>query len=93
MTLTDITFLEEGNPDTIQDDSSGEFLINFPKHFMIYSSINNLLKYQKNASKYDLSRKEPQFTFLFELQILHEDDLYHLSLTREPRECELKDVL
>ena len=56
-------------------------------------NINNLLKYQKNLSKYDLSRKEPQFTFLYELQFLHEDDLYHLSLEREPRDCDVKDVV
>jgi len=52
-----------------------------------------LLKFQKNLTKYDLNRKEPQFTFLYELHQMHDDDLYKLSMEIEPRNAEVKDLI
>jgi len=87
--LSDLTFMDEGNPDFINMDNNK--LINFPKHHLIFRTIKQLQQYQ--SSKFDLSTKEPLYTFLFTMPSLHEKELYELSLEREPRESLLKDIL
>jgi len=87
MYLSDLTFMEDGNPDEIirEDGPNQVKLINFSKHFMIYRTLDQLRKYQTSA-KFDLKRQDPVFTFLFELPVLAEEELYQLSLIREPRD-------
>eukprot|EP01125_Pyxidicula_operculata_P020760 TRINITY_DN7762_c0_g1_i1.p1 TRINITY_DN7762_c0_g1~~TRINITY_DN7762_c0_g1_i1.p1 ORF type:complete len:1452 (+),score=359.51 TRINITY_DN7762_c0_g1_i1:18-4373(+) len=86
MYLSDLTFIEDGNVDEVLSDE-GKTLINFSKHHMLYKAIDELLKFQIFSSDFSkIPRKEPVFTFLFELAVLDEEDLYKLSLEREPKE-------
>lgn len=43
--LSDLTFMDEGNPDWIEG-AGGVKLINFPKHHLIARSIEDCLRYQ-----------------------------------------------
>lgn len=90
MHLSDITFIEEGNPDFI--NNKGISLINISKHHMIYTSIQKLLQYKTGTTRYTMSRAEPIFTFLFELPTLSESSLYEISLEREPKNALAKDI-
>jgi len=86
MYLTELTFIEDGNPDLISGPNK-KLLINFQRHVMVYKAIHELLQYQTKARFGNLiGRKEPVFTFLFELPFLGEEELYKLSLEREPRD-------
>jgi hypothetical protein len=77
--LTDLTFIETGNQDNIQDK------INYRKREMIYKAIQELVLYQNN--QYTFPPKEPLYALLSELpHSSNENDLYSLSLFFEPRE-------
>lgn len=88
MYLSDLTFMDEGNPDFI---NVGDLkLINFPKHFLVYSTIKKVQQYQ--SGKYDIDQREPLYTLLYQLPGLEEKELYALSLEREPRDVTLRDL-
>ena len=59
---------------------------------MIHQTIDKLLRYQKSANFSQFKRAEPVFTFVYELASLEENELYHLSLAREPRGAAAKDL-
>jgi len=87
MYLSDLTFLEDGNPDEIIREGNPPIrLINFSKHYMIYRAIDQLRKYQTSA-KFNVEKREPMFSFLYELAVLTEEELYQLSMNREPRDA------
>lgn len=81
-------------------------LINFPKHHLVSRSISELLRFQNMP--YSMPPKgmrslfttliffsaslEPLYTYLKELPGLMEKELYDLSLDREPRNSQLKDI-
>ena len=88
--LSDLTFMDEGNPDFINVDNNK--LINFPKHHLIMRTIKQLLANQSSKS-FDLAPKEPLFTFLYAVPSLNEKELYELSLEREPRDSQMKDLV
>jgi len=78
ISLTDLTFLETGNPDTLQEK------INFRKRELIFKAIEEVVLHQNNA--YNIVPKEPLYSLLQELpQNVNEDELYNLSLFFEPR--------
>uniref|UniRef100_A0A6B2L5N5 Ras-GEF domain-containing protein n=1 Tax=Arcella intermedia TaxID=1963864 RepID=A0A6B2L5N5_9EUKA len=85
MYLSDLTFMEDGNADEITKED-GTKLINFSKHFMIYKAIGSLRAYQLSA-KYNLQKVDSVFNILSDLPSLLEEDLYQLSLIREPRDA------
>jgi hypothetical protein len=58
---------------------------NFPKQEMVYKAISNLLAFQLNIVKEYGLQKLPVHTFLETLPSMHENDLWDLSLEREPR--------
>jgi len=79
VSLTDLTFIEEGNPDNIDDK------INFRKREQVYTSIRSLVQCQTSA--YDFSIVEPIHTFLLELPYNNnETELYELSHFIERKE-------
>jgi len=78
--LTDLTFMEEGNPDYIKR------LINFKKRELIYKVIEEIQRYQQKPYNFQLS--DPIVSFLTELPHNDEGELYALSLQREPRDVE-----
>lgn len=84
MYLSDLTFMEDGNPDEMPP--AGSKIINFGKHYMIYRAIDQLRKYQTSA-KFNITKHEPIHTFLYELPVLSEEELYSLSMLREPRDA------
>jgi len=75
--LSDLTFMEDGNPDKVDG------LINFAKRRLMHGTIEEVQQYQ--VTPYNISKMEPAYTYLVELPILSEKDLYELSLAREPR--------
>ncbi|PRP76409.1 Ras guanine nucleotide exchange factor [Planoprotostelium fungivorum] len=79
VTLSDLTFAEDGNPDFLQDNPS---LINFSKRVLVSRLITDIQLNQQMS--YQLSPIEEAF-FLQEFPHIHEKDLYDLSLVREPR--------
>jgi hypothetical protein len=79
--LGDLTFMDEGNPNFITEDNVR--LINFPKLHLINRSITEIHQYQK--ARYITSVKEPLYTFLQQMPVLQDRELYALSLEREPR--------
>ena len=76
--LTDLTFIEDGNPDEVDN------LINCYKRGLVFRVVQEVQQYQ--ATKYDYVQREPLLTFLTKLPVLSDKQLYDLSLQREPRE-------
>lgn len=87
--LTDLTFIEDGNPDCFDIDSVK--LINFKKREFVYNVIQEVQVYQN--SSYSFEPKEPLCGYLKCLPHLDADVLYELSLQREPRNATIKDLL
>jgi len=80
MYLTDLTFIEDGNPDTLADG-----LINFAKRRRIAAVIREIQQYQQTP--YCLQPVPALINFLSGgLQGLDEKQAYNLSLVVEPRE-------
>lgn len=75
--LTDLTFIEDGNPDNING------FINFKKRDLISGVVKEIKTYQNTS--YTFPVVEPIHTFLLELPSCSESQLYTLSLVREPR--------
>jgi len=78
--------MEDGNSDEVKSTIEGDdrVLINFPKHFMIYKTIDRLQTYQTEAN-WNLETDDLVYSYLYELPVLNEHELYQLSLLREPR--------
>lgn len=85
--LTDLTFIEEGNPSSYRE---GE-LINFNKRQMVYKVLQEIILFQSIG--YTIEPKEPIYSYLTQLPYLPEKDLYDLSSLREPRGASFKDLL
>ncbi|KAJ5069732.1 protein son of sevenless [Anaeramoeba ignava] len=79
--LTDLTFIEEGNPDSVDG------LIHFYKFFLAGKAINSVLAFQEKS--YDVRPVESiQNYFLSNIQVpLSESQLYQISLQNEPKEA------
>jgi len=78
--LTDLTFMEEGNPDRVGTSS-----INFRKFKVIQEVIATITALQNTP--YEITPEEPLFHFLQSVASpLDEEGLYNLSLEREPRQ-------
>eukprot|EP00002_Diphylleia_rotans_P029236 TRINITY_DN5944_c1_g1_i2.p1 TRINITY_DN5944_c1_g1~~TRINITY_DN5944_c1_g1_i2.p1 ORF type:complete len:1130 (-),score=232.93 TRINITY_DN5944_c1_g1_i2:439-3828(-) len=75
--LTDLTFLEHGNPDYCQG------MINFHKRELVHRVIEKATRFQ--TSRYDFSLQQDIHTRLIDLPEADEGQLYQLSLQREPR--------
>ncbi|KAJ5076989.1 ras guanine nucleotide exchange factor i-related [Anaeramoeba ignava] len=75
--LTDLTFIEEGNPDYIGK------LIHFAKKKLIYEAIVEIQQYQQKG--YDLQPVYQIQQLLLNLKMISEQELYAKSLEIEPR--------
>jgi len=83
--LTDLTFIDEGNPKYIENN-----LINFKKKALEYEVIIQVLRFQESSYQFNLV---PQVcTMIKNLPAMTEDDMYEISLEIEPRDCRRKDV-
>jgi len=82
--LTDLTFVEDGNPDIVNG------LINFKKRQMIYNIIEKVQLYQQTSYKFPLV--DNIANYLTELPFNDDQELYNLSLRREPKGAKKEDL-
>lgn len=75
--LQDLTFIEDGNPEQIDN------LVNFERLGLVYGVLKEVLLFQQQS--YGLAVLEPINTLLVSLPSSTEKNLYELSLVREPR--------
>jgi len=75
--LSDLTFIEEGNPDKIGH------LINFEKCILLFNGIREIMTYQQQP--YNIRLIPKIASLLKKLPTKNDKDLYQLSLQREPR--------
>eukprot|EP01113_Clastostelium_recurvatum_P031889 TRINITY_DN4032_c0_g1_i8.p1 TRINITY_DN4032_c0_g1~~TRINITY_DN4032_c0_g1_i8.p1 ORF type:complete len:1665 (+),score=458.48 TRINITY_DN4032_c0_g1_i8:252-5246(+) len=81
--LSDLTFMEDGNPDTVANPDGGAPLINFTKRELVNSVVLEIKLYQQCS--YGIAVRQPLHAFLEALPFSDDPDLYSLSLLREPR--------
>jgi hypothetical protein len=95
--LTDLTFIEDGNKDNVEvmntSGNSGQDLIyyNWKKRKLAFKVLQNIKKFQNTP--YSFPVEQPAYSILYELPSLSEDNLYGMSLIREPKNIELKSLL
>ena len=87
--LTDLTFIELGNPDFFAENH----YINFGKRIKVYQLIMEMQRFQK--CEYPLTMVKPLFNFFGSLDpnsewILDEDELYNHSCLVEPKEDDVR---
>ncbi|KAJ3452351.1 ras guanine nucleotide exchange factor i-related [Anaeramoeba flamelloides] len=82
---TDLTFIEDGNPDFING------LINFSKRSLVYEVIYEIEKYQVND--YNLHPVYQITLFLNKFPREEQKKLYQISLKREPRKAPRNEIL
>jgi len=85
--LSDLTFINDGNADLVGEARA----INFKKRRMVHRVLAAVRHYQQGA--YDLPQDERAALYTLALPQLTDDDLYQLSLKREPRGAEISDLL
>jgi len=85
--LQNFTVADDANPDYLDDDHN---LINIHKYKTLYDCVAPVLGAQEAP---DIPKQEPLFTLLQALPVLSGDELYALSLVREPKGCSVKDLL
>jgi len=82
--LTDLTFIEEGNPDTI----AGK--INFRKRFLVNRVIQNILVYQQTPYNFEINSELQRE--LMTLPSFNEKYLFLISRNREPRDSTFSSI-
>jgi len=82
--LTDLTFIEDGNKDFTNE------LINFRKRQLVSDVIAEVQLYQQFP--YNIQPNEKLIAILKNLPYTKEDQLYQMSLLREPRNAERADI-
>jgi hypothetical protein len=82
--LTDLTFIEDGNPNNIGH------LINFHKRRLVHRVLQDIEQYQDTAFNIP---PDPRLAFILgKLSFVDDNELYNLSLLREPRGAERTDI-
>jgi len=85
VSLIDLTFIDEGNP-SVRDG-----MINFQKQQLVSKILTEIEHRQQ--SKYSLKPSQPLLSYLSDLPHLETNDLYTLSMIREPRGADIKSLL
>ena len=81
----DLTFIEDGNPETIDG------LINFERLTQVYEVIEKVGGFKEN--KYTYPIVEPVYSLCKTLPSINNDKLlYNISLYKEPRDCSIDQV-
>jgi len=89
--LSDLTFMGDGNPDTVDGVSVGTKLINFKKRELIYGVISQLRMHVQG--KLDIAPKEPLRSALVALPHCVDDVLYDVSIQLEPRNSRRSELV
>jgi len=82
--LADLTFIEDGNPDTIDG------LIHFSKRQLLYKVVSEIQQYQNKRPS--VPEDQTICQLFTELPLYTEKELYSMSLDREPRGSSRKDI-
>lgn len=82
--MKDLTFIEDGNPDTVRG------LVNFAKRRMLHRVISDTLAFQEK--EYEIPPVAGIADLVATMPPIIEKDLYATSLQREPRDCEKSDL-
>ena len=84
--MTDVTFIEDGNLDYIKG------LVNYRKRELIYNVIRDIQQFQPKGYPFEFVDNIAHY--LTELPVISdENDLYNLSLLREPRGATIETIL
>ncbi|KAJ3450892.1 ras guanine nucleotide exchange factor i-related [Anaeramoeba flamelloides] len=83
--LTDITFIEDGNPDYVNEN-----LINFSKRRLVYDVIEEIQKFQNVF--YNLHPVHQIAVFLNKFPRIEKKKLYQISQEREPRGAKKNEI-
>jgi son of sevenless-like protein len=78
--LSDLTFIEQGNMNTVHHG-----LINWEKRKLIYSIVSQVRLYQQ--APYTFEKNPLIQSFFANFVILDENEMYKKSLLREPRDA------
>jgi hypothetical protein len=82
--LTDLTFIEDGNPNNIGH------LINFHKRRLVHRVLQDIEQYQDTPFNFPI---DTRLSFVLgKLSFIDDNELYNLSLLREPRGCDRADI-
>eukprot|EP00004_Rigifila_ramosa_P007499 TRINITY_DN1849_c0_g1_i3.p1 TRINITY_DN1849_c0_g1~~TRINITY_DN1849_c0_g1_i3.p1 ORF type:complete len:1081 (+),score=249.42 TRINITY_DN1849_c0_g1_i3:2-3244(+) len=95
MYLTDLTFIEDGNTDTVASPSGKLTLINFRKREMVYLVIREVQQYQNVAPTYKFGEDDQSLDLhqlLLDLPKVSEKEMYNQSLKIEPRNAAIGDL-
>jgi len=83
--LTDLTFVEDGNPDYVGN------LINFTKRSLLYEVISKIQQYQQLP--YNFHPIHQIQSYIKKYPSLEEAELWPVSLEMEPRKAERHEIL
>lgn len=89
--LTDLVFLEDGNPDTIQPD--GVPLLNVDKRRAVYTNIKHVLHWRTAQFAFTVDAAAQAWLDSQMQSIVDENELFRLSLLREPRGADRDAIL
>jgi len=76
--LTDMTFIEDGNPDYIGK------LINFRKRERIFNVISEVQQFQHGVFPFEKEIDEDLITNFYHIPVRTDNEVWHLSIQREP---------
>jgi len=92
--LTDLTFVEDGNPDLVKNSKSGKMLINWKKKKLVHDVISNIKQYQYKP--YDFQPVYQIQKLMDKLFTSHQhqsdDALFKKSLQLEPRKSQKHEI-
>jgi son of sevenless-like protein len=83
MYLKDITFINDGNPDTLEADFGKADFINFDKRQKLANVVLEIRRFQ--VVPYDVKRDSLFRRYLENIDILEDIELYNQSLVAEAR--------
>jgi hypothetical protein len=92
--LTDLTFIEDGNPDYVASKRTGRNLINWTKRKLVFNVIQEIQQYQyKPYNLQKVYQIQQLMDTTFKSHVYIEDpELFKLSLEREPRGADIKSL-
>ncbi len=94
MYLSDLVMIDEGNPDMIVAPPCPKPLINFAKQTLYYTSINTLRQWQSDSSSESIELVDEVASLITSKRVLlSNEELYRLSLLREPRNADLSEIV
>jgi hypothetical protein len=79
--LTDLVFIEDGNPNTFEED--GSTFINFRKMSILGEVLMEISSYQQE--RYSFNKIDDLYYYLLTMETHNDNELYNLSVSAEPK--------